>query len=153
MNGDTNRGSSTGHVTLDLPMIGERVVQHVFSHMAHEGAFAGSGSTAPDELIAAAVANWVTGLIKEPDPDGDRAAGSSARSVELASYEVLAERNALLAAALGACDCWGEQPDCPLCQGLGAPGWSRPDRVLFAQYIAPALRARVDRNQRKGERT
>lgn len=55
--------------------------------------------------------------------------------------EELRERNDSLAAALGACYlCWGQDPSCPRCHGGGSPGALRPDRMLFARWIAPALR-------------
>ena len=49
-------------------------------------------------------------------------------------------RNETLAAALGACDrCWGDDPQCPDCDGHGAPGAAVPDRALFRALVAPAL--------------
>lgn len=53
----------------------------------------------------------------------------------------LAERNLALAEALGACDCWGRDPRCHICEGEGGPGWILPDRQLFATYVQPAIRA------------
>ncbi|HEX5750868.1 MAG TPA: hypothetical protein VFZ09_31880 [Archangium sp.] len=55
-----------------------------------------------------------------------------------ATYESIAERNAALAAACGACTCFGA-PDCLDCGGEGKPGWQRPDESLFRQYVAPVL--------------
>lgn len=54
--------------------------------------------------------------------------------------ELLAERDAELAAALGACRCWGEDPACGTCQGHGFPGWTDPDEELYREYVLPALR-------------
>ncbi|WNG53470.1 hypothetical protein F0U59_00715 [Archangium gephyra] len=54
------------------------------------------------------------------------------------SYASIAERNAALAAACGACTCFGE-PHCLDCGGEGKPGWQRPDESLFRQYVAPVL--------------
>jgi hypothetical protein len=45
---------------------------------------------------------------------------------------------ALLAAALGACDCWGS-PGCPDCGGEGSSGWAEPDPVLFRKLVGPAI--------------
>lgn len=56
----------------------------------------------------------------------------------LAWYEDLATRNAALAAALGACDCWG-QVECTVCHGTGGPGWTLPDKRLFSYFVRPAL--------------
>src|SRR5262245_33177670 len=37
------------------------------------------------------------------------------------------DTNMLLAAALGACECWGSLPTCHLCRGSGSAGWTQPD--------------------------
>ena len=47
--------------------------------------------------------------------------------------------NILLAAALGACECWGLQADCGLCQGLGSAGWIEPEADLFNEFVRPAI--------------
>jgi hypothetical protein len=52
----------------------------------------------------------------------------------------LADRNAGLAAALGACaTCWGEDPACAACHGRGVPGSMRPHKKFFDYYVAPLL--------------
>jgi hypothetical protein len=53
--------------------------------------------------------------------------------------------NILLAAALGACECWGLRADCSLCHGLGAAGWTEPVPELFDEFAGPAL-ARLSRD-------
>lgn len=50
----------------------------------------------------------------------------------------------VLAAALGACDCWGLRDDCPTCRGKGSSGWIDPDIDLFQEYVSPAA-ARLSR--------
>jgi hypothetical protein len=50
-----------------------------------------------------------------------------------------ADTNSLLAAALGACECWGLQADCELCRGQGSAGWTQPDPELFEEFIRPAI--------------
>lgn len=45
----------------------------------------------------------------------------------------------LLAAALGACECWGLLADCDMCQGHGSAGWTRPDPELFEEFVRPAV--------------
>jgi hypothetical protein len=45
----------------------------------------------------------------------------------------------LLAAALGACECWGLAADCELCRGRGSAGWAVPDPELFAEFVEPAI--------------
>jgi len=53
--------------------------------------------------------------------------------------ETLSEQNILLAAALGACTCWGMDQGCPMCHGDGAAAWMPPDPPLFDAYVAPAV--------------
>ncbi len=45
----------------------------------------------------------------------------------------------LLAAALGACECWGLRPGCARCWGDGAAGWVQPDPELFEEFVKPAV--------------
>ena len=54
-------------------------------------------------------------------------------------YAELTERNAELAAALGACTCWGEFEYCETCHGEGASGWMRPEKEMFSLLVVPAL--------------
>lgn len=55
---------------------------------------------------------------------------------------VLQARQAVLAAALGACaDCLGTETGCSQCNGLGKPGWHTPDPAAFAAWVAPAIAA------------
>jgi hypothetical protein len=61
-------------------------------------------------------------------------------SYEAAAHAALVDRNLLLAAALGACDCWGEIVGCPRCSGQGVAGWMPPDPELYGEYVAPAVR-------------
>jgi hypothetical protein len=56
------------------------------------------------------------------------------------AHEGLADTNLVLAAALGACDCWGQDPECPICSGEGSAGWTEPDARLYAEYVEPAAR-------------
>ena len=58
-----------------------------------------------------------------------------------AELDQLREVNDALAAALGACYlCWGKDAGCPVCHGTGHAGSAMPDKQLFAQFVAPALR-------------
>lgn len=50
------------------------------------------------------------------------------------------DHEVLLAAALGACECWGQDSECGLCGGAGTPGWTTPDQQLFEEYVMPAVR-------------
>lgn len=71
--------------------------------------------------------------------DPATAAPTVVPSFESDAHDALVDRNTLLAAALGACECWGEQDGCPGCGGLGSAGWVPPDPDLYAQYVAPAV--------------
>jgi len=55
------------------------------------------------------------------------------------AQQELSDHNLLLAAALGACDCWGTHVDCEVCAGAGTPGWTEPDPDLYAEYVTPAV--------------
>jgi len=47
--------------------------------------------------------------------------------------------NLLLAAALGACECWGTDAGCGVCLGAGTAGWTVPDLELFEEFVQPAI--------------
>lgn len=51
----------------------------------------------------------------------------------------LADSNLILASALGACECWGDDTHCVACGGLGMPGWASPDQELFDALVTPAV--------------
>lgn len=57
--------------------------------------------------------------------------------------ELMERRNALIAAALGACTCWGADPSCT-CGGRGGPGYVDPDTAAFEALIVPWIRSRPD---------
>lgn len=44
-----------------------------------------------------------------------------------------------LIGALGACECLGENPICPMCEGKGIPGSKAIDEAAFFQYIYPLI--------------
>jgi hypothetical protein len=53
--------------------------------------------------------------------------------------EGLTGTNLLLAAALGACECWGLRADCDVCRGRGSAGWTEPVPELFYEFVGPAI--------------
>ncbi len=59
--------------------------------------------------------------------------------------------NVLLAAALGACECWGLRAECHICQGQGSAGWTQPDPELFEEFVRPAI-SRLSATPARGHR-
>jgi hypothetical protein len=53
--------------------------------------------------------------------------------------QALADQVVLLAAALGACECWGHDPGCRTCSGAGRPGWTTPNPDLYREFVQPAV--------------
>lgn len=113
--------------------------------MAKSNAVADLPDSGPDReaLLAQALGERLAALF---NPEDDEPLGGSASDSELdpdliAHYNALIDRNDALAAALGACECWGEDEDCEICRGEGRPGWTLPDRRLFLRFVKPALRA------------
>jgi len=55
--------------------------------------------------------------------------------------EILRGRSDILARALGACYlCFGDNPLCPECAGVGSPGALMPEPAEFRLYVVPALK-------------
>ena len=139
----SNTGALLQRLMVDPGALVERVVQPVMEQLWRDGAATDDSDTPPELLIATALGNRLARVVaSEALPASAGLPGLSARPDQaLADYEELIERNSVLAAALGACDCWGEQLDCAFCDGAGAPGWVLPDRQMFATYVYPAVRA------------
>lgn len=85
------------------------------------------------------------GDVPEPDPtvfytvdDPDERDAPPPITVP-ASHTGTIDTNMLLATALGACECWGLQAECPVCAGEGRSGWLLPDHELFEELIRPAV--------------
>lgn len=92
--------------------------------MSQWGDFAGPTATA---FYTAATAEEVTDseiFITPEPPDAD---------------DPPVDINMLLAAALGACECWGLRAGCGLCHGQGSAGWVQPEPDLFEEFVRPAL--------------
>ena len=92
--------------------------------------------------LAEVLSNGLAKIFEAYDSDNSNTDADTERDLDpdfVANYEELAERNSALAAALGACDCWGEQDFCDVCHGNGRPGWMLPDRRLFSYFVRPAI--------------
>jgi hypothetical protein len=101
--------------------LAERVLAQVVDRVAADDV---ATDATPAERIATAIGNRLTRLVLDEESLAAR-------------HDGLVERNIALASALGACDCWGDRPGCPICDGDGAPGWLPPDPHLFATYVLP----------------
>jgi hypothetical protein len=137
-----NAGLLLQRLMADPGALVERVVQPVLEQLWRDGAD-DDGDTPPDLLIATALGNRLAQVVareQPPAPGGLHTADAGLKR-DRARHDRLVERNSDLAAALGACDCWGEQLDCRFCEGAGAPGWVLPERRMFATYVYPAVRA------------
>jgi hypothetical protein len=65
----------------------------------------------------------------------------------------LLDRQILLAAALGACECWGSDLGCRFCGGDGLPGWRPPDPQLYEEFVTPATARLAEAARRPTETT
>jgi hypothetical protein len=135
-----NLGMLLERAMADPLALANRILEQALDQLAREGALAADPSRRPEELIATAVGSRVVATESPPVvPDGPPPLHG--QGDRLVRYEDLLDRNSALAAALGACDCWGEQLGCRYCGGAGQPGWVPPDRQLFVSYVYPAMRA------------
>lgn len=124
-----------------------RVFEQAIGRLASDDERNPTGNAAPDELIVTALGDRLGRMISgdsDGHHDGDWPDINAPRCADddwLAHYQELLEHNSVVAAALGACDCWGRNPGCPICDGLGIPGWELPQEQLFAAYVHPAIDA------------
>lgn len=58
------------------------------------------------------------------------------------TMSLMAKRNAFVAGALGACECWGADVSCARCRGAGTPGAFEPVPSAFETLVVPLLRRR-----------
>jgi hypothetical protein len=99
-----------------------------------------------ERILKQAIVQW--GQLDAPTATAFRAAAAAEDSMATETFtaprppnadERPIDVNVLLAAALGACECWGLQADCGLCQGRGSAGWIQPDPELFNEFVRPAI--------------
>jgi hypothetical protein len=117
--------------------LAEQVIAQVVDRVARDESLLAADRT-PAERIAVAIGNRLARMVLDEE-------SSAAR------YDDLIERNIALASALGACDCWGDNADCPICDGEGRPGWLPPDHQYFSTYVLPVLRTRPTNNHHHEE--
>jgi hypothetical protein len=111
-----------------------------------------------ERLLQQATEKWSGRGLGEAVPDLANALGHDTvvvtpSSSDDAPHDVVNECNLLLAAALGACRCWGMQSTCPLCKGCGSSGWVEPEQDLFQEFVGPAVErlSRGDSTSRDGQ--
>jgi hypothetical protein len=131
-----------GRVSLDTSVIMDRVFAQLAQRVASQGIPPEFAGMSPEDLIASAAADWIGRMLLPgaDEPIEVRSSVAPDREPALPGYDELLERNAELAAALGACECWGDDEDCPDCYGEGGSGWLRPDRRLYAHYVHQAVK-------------
>lgn len=81
---------------------------------------------------------------EQQDQDDERRQRTEMRRYKLrlmlAENRMMRARIAALAAALGSCECFGQDEDCE-CGGTEGPGSMLPDPLLFREYVRPCLDA------------
>lgn len=128
---------------MDSAQAVQQVVEEALSHsIGNENQFNGFNHLLGNEQVAGWIGSQVIGflssgngrhLIADLQNVMDYLEGAMTR------YSELTERNAELAAALGACACWGEHEDCETCHGEGASGWLTPNQESFSELVLPTL--------------
>jgi hypothetical protein len=138
-------GSLLGRVAPDAMVLVERVLQQTQEQLTRNGALTANDQVSPDQVVVTALGNRLARIILNTDSSAAEDWSTVGfLADELSHYEELIDRNSVLAAALGACDCWGQHVSCRFCNGVGGPGWTLPDERLFASYVRPALHAATD---------
>ncbi|MEO0469290.1 MAG: hypothetical protein AAF206_06710 [Bacteroidota bacterium] len=70
--------------------------------------------------------------------------------VENLTYRI--EVNDTLAAATGSCaHCWGEDPNCPECNGKGVPGSLPIDEEAFMNFVQPIIKQYTQSRNRQNQ--
>lgn len=120
----------------------ERVIEQALSQLVPAEMLVEADEGSADDVLAAALGNRLARMIAGDDEPAEAQAREREDPPEwVAHYHELLDRSSTIAAALGACDCWGSRRDCAICAGAGAPGWALPDERLFASYVLPAVSA------------
>jgi hypothetical protein len=120
----------------------ERTLRQIQDQLASRGVPADVLDQPLEELIATVLGNSLVQMLpnNQPTIPGEWRSASGS-SDQVGPSEDYATKNTVLAAALGACECWGERVQCPACEGAGVPGWLTPDEQLFEIYVRPAMTA------------
>lgn len=87
----------------------------------------------PGDMFIDSLAAKIIDFVKHADT------AAIAHNAMSSVIEQLRIRNARMALAVGACECFGDDVSCPHCAGSGAPGWRLPDRSHFTAMVRPAM--------------
>jgi len=129
-----------GRVLVNPTELVERVLEPVRGELQRDGIVLPAGDAPPEQLLATTLGAWLAKRISSGRASQDEAPADVGDS-EPTLYHELINRNQVIAAALGACPCWGQGLDCRTCKGAGTPGWRAPDPQLFIEYVHPAVQA------------
>lgn len=127
----------------NLPGLFRKIIEQTITKSPSLGAALSSQDVgAIEEYVTEVLSDWLAAIFERNKSSQSNFGASSEESFPpdmVAWYDALAERNAALAAALGACDCWGGLADCPVCHGSGRPGWRLPEKKSFSYFVQPAI--------------
>jgi hypothetical protein len=117
-----------------------------------------TGNTASGSPDGAGLTVLVQAIAKMLADDDDDGGNTKAKESELAlrrrrawkrlshiqrTMSLMAKRNAFVAGALGACECWGADVSCARCRGAGSPGTFEPVPSAYETLVVPLLRRRA----------
>ena len=129
----------------DINLFFERILQYAISNSPQLGLFLMSQEKEVNEKYFAEMLGLQLARMFDQNNSNEMAGSSNMENTysleQTSDYSELERKNENLAAALGACVCWGELKDCVNCQGQGSPGWYLPDKQLFQHYVHPAIYA------------
>jgi hypothetical protein len=131
-----------------------RIMERTLAKSPHLGStLMGQDNNAAEDLLVEVLSDRVAEMFEMDDSSKsvreeesseselDEGSNINCSPTMLAHYNWLVKKNHVLAAALGACDCWGEIANCPSCHEWGKPGWRLPNKRLFAYFVRPAIKA------------
>jgi hypothetical protein len=131
--------SFLGRTALGSFAFAEQVLTRAQAQLEADGTIAPSQSL--EEVLTTALGNRLARALAQDMSANAEASFLAPHGPSPGDYEELIERDSRMTAALGACVCWGERTDCPVCSGAGSPGWVRPDDDMYEVNVRPAVAA------------
>jgi hypothetical protein len=117
----------------------QRVLRETLNQSVDAGTVPGVAEDDAETLLAHLLSGRLAGLIEGTSAESVADPIDGSEAAWIAHYDALLHRNRVMARALGACECWGEDPYCPICAGDGLPGWRVPDERHYSRHIRPAV--------------